>query len=458
MHRVLVAGVVSAGLFSGVVSVAALAESTAEVTQGSFKVEVERDGTLQAKTHAPIRYAPEAYGGGLVVKEVLVRSGRVNAGQPIVRLEAKSISDDLRNATESLEDARKRLEWTRQEQEMARESAAISMEQAEKNYAAAQRALKVFMEFDGPKQLKQSELGLQNSQNNVDDQKEELEQLEAMYKGTTLATGTKDIVLERARRGLKMAIEYLELTQADRKLLMETHYPVRQKDVEDGARWAKVELEHAKRVGAIAEARRVQDMVNAERAVRDAEARLAKLRADEAGLTLNAPMAGVMSPLGVAVGDSVSGRQDLAEVYSGDDFEVKLSVAPADLRILAAGMDGRVEIKGLPEADVPGSVGEISPVAGGDGMLATTVTLRGRHELHRQGMPCRVEFTRVLEKVLSVPSRAVATKDGVSSCQVKTASGVETREVAVGQTSGDRVQILRGLEAGDVVVVPDEKP
>ena len=73
------------------------------------------------------------------------------------------------------------------------------------------------------------------------------------------------------------------------------------------------------------------------------------------------------------------------------------------------------------------------------------------------GMTAVVEITaKPLHDVLSVPGEAIMMGPEGACVYVKSAGGVERREVKPGIRSGDRVEIREGLSEGDQVAVnPD---
>jgi macrolide-specific efflux system membrane fusion protein len=61
--------------------------------------------------------------------------------------------------------------------------------------------------------------------------------------------------------------------------------------------------------------------------------------------------------------------------------------------------------------------------------------------------------------VLTVPSAAVTTSNGVSTVIVVASDGTQTRrQVTVGETSGNLTEIVSGLSEGDVVLVTTFTP
>src|SRR5207253_10024196 len=96
-----------------------------------------------------------------------------------------------------------------------------------------------FERFHGPKMLKVAGLDVQGREQGVENQREELSQLEKMYKGTQLATDTKEIVVERARRALEMAEQWLAIARQDQSVPTDHAHHNRERDLRDEARWAE---------------------------------------------------------------------------------------------------------------------------------------------------------------------------------------------------------------------------
>jgi hypothetical protein len=105
--------------------------------------------------------------------------------------------------------------------------------QAEKEHELAQRRLEIFEKFTGPNRIARSELGLKYAEDGLTDAREELRQLELMYKEDQFADQTKEIVIDRARRQLERSQRDFELRQGEHKILIELTLPLE-----------RIELEH----------------------------------------------------------------------------------------------------------------------------------------------------------------------------------------------------------------------
>jgi HlyD family secretion protein len=77
----------------------------------------------------------------------------------------------------------------------------------------------------------------------------------------------------------------------------------------------------------------------------------------------------------------------------------------------------------------------------------------------RVGARVRIEVTgEKLQKVLSVPRNAVLSEEGRSYSRIKNGDTIEKREITLGLGNRERVQVAKGLNEGDVVVIKEGKP
>ncbi len=88
-----------------------------------------------------------------------------------------------------------------------------------------QARLRTIDEKEAPNRLAKANLDLQAARDSQDDSKEELEQLEIMYKEQDLADKTREIVIRRSKRQLARAADRLKLQEDDVKILSERTLP-----------------------------------------------------------------------------------------------------------------------------------------------------------------------------------------------------------------------------------------
>lgn len=430
---------------------------------GDLEVRVERAGKIASAREVPVRVLPLEYAGQLIVSVVnpLLRTGGpVEQGTVLVQLDPRPLQRELRAALEALASARLQRDVLEREQKVEEAAGRQELEQAELAARDAARALERFEKVEGPALQKDVQHDLQAAENALADEREELSQLEGMYKGTQLATETKEIVLERARRALRLSEERLGVARTRAAAVLEYELPLQHRTHQDQARWAAADLARARETQELAAARRRDALEAATRAARDAEELTVRLESDQSqALSVMAPASGLLAPLpDLRPGDVIEARATLTHVHEGP-LVARIDAEEEDLRVLAPGAAGTVRLTAMGEVALPGTVAEVAVFPAEEGKLAVTVQLGGAHALLRFGLACRLSLPGPkLSGVLSVPRRAVKLEEGRATVQVWKDEQATPREVVLGQGNRERVVVLSGLAAGEAVVLPAEGP
>ena len=203
----------------------------------------------------------------------------------------------------------------------------------------------------------------------------------------------------------------------------------------------------------------------------EAEARLKEARAEQerarhaAGLigsgqgirfTLRAPSDGVVMAIRVAVGATVApGGEALLELGDPTRLQVVAQVPESELRRVAVGQEAEVELPAL-AARVAARVENFSPRVDPESRRTQLyLALAKRTDGLRAGMMAQVILRVAAEEGLSVPATAVLIKDGKRRVvYVERPDGTfEARDVQTGRNREGQVVILKGLKAGERIVV-----
>lgn len=236
------------------------------------------------------------------------------------------------------------------------------------------------------------------------------------------------------------------------------------------------------------------DLLQAEATLADAEAQLASASTSSAiaaaqaavsvaeaavddaqdaldGTTLTAPVAGVVTAVGVEVGDvtgSASGAGGTSTSTSAftivgqDSWQVDVTVGEAEMALIA--VDNQVELStddGTAFFGVVSEIGLLPSTTSGSAAYPVTITVTGTADGLYDGIA--VTATIIYERrtdVLTIPSAAVSTADdGSTTVLLVQDDGTQLETVVeLGETSGTLVEILSGLAEGDEVVVATFTP
>lgn len=428
------------------------------VEQTPIELILDAKGRLEAIRSRGLRLVPKAFRGSFVVAEVLRRGGVVEAGEVILRLDAEDLAKELDRARIRLEESTLRLDLLREEQRVAEER---DMTQLERTRLAAERtgkALERHRAVESERQLRGAVLELQGSEDWLTNQQQELDQLEAMYRGTSLANETKDIVLERSRRALARAKESLALASIDHELYLTVRRAERDRDVEDQARFSAQELAHLEVMSRLEAIRRRLAFADAERELGDLAEQVEDLESDLASLEVKAPATGILTAISLQPGDELSARQNFAELLDVSAFRITLQVDPQDRGWLSAGQAVAVTLPAAAGLSAAGVVKEVSSVGTPDGdgtAFPAEVEVGALDPRMLVGLEGKVSATHRTEPVLAVPRAAISSRDGRDFLVVILDGREVEREVLVGRRGVDLVEVVEGLSPGDRVVVPD---
>jgi multidrug efflux pump subunit AcrA (membrane-fusion protein) len=171
-------------------------------------------------------------------------------------------------------------------------------------------------------------------------------------------------------------------------------------------------------------------------------------------LTLRAPVRGVVVALNVRAGQRVMAGDALYQVADLSDVWLEGEVFERDLASVSIGNRVTADFAALPGLPREGRITFMDPVLNAD-----TRTVRVRVELSNRdlalkpGMYATLQIHSVRGTVLHVPRSAVLITGQRAFVFIKDGTGsLVPRDVVIGKTTADRVEIMRGVIAGETVV------
>ncbi len=188
--------------------------------------------------------------------------------------------------------------------------------------------------------------------------------------------------------------------------------------------------------------------------------------AEQAGAALG-PQGPSTSTMGLPVGTQVSSGAMLLTVTDVGGLTVTAEVDETDVLLVQSGQSATVELDAVPDATYPATVAavDVTPTAsaGGGVTYRVRLTLAGGQTADgdpapkpKPGMSAIVDLqVRTSQQVLAVPSAAVVRDDGKDAVFVVEDGRVQRVEVTLGAQGEDVVEVTRGLDGGEQVVVRD---
>ncbi|GAB4126570.1 MAG: efflux RND transporter periplasmic adaptor subunit [Roseiflexaceae bacterium] len=201
------------------------------------------------------------------------------------------------------------------------------------------------------------------------------------------------------------------------------------------------------------------DLARAQAQVAQAQANLdlAQIRFDET--TLRAPFAGIVARINVTAGEDISQTAPIT-LIDVSTVQVKVTVDEVDVAKVTLGQQVDVLIDALGAPTLNGKVIRIGSLAEpGSEVTAyeVLVEVNPGERIVKPGMTASATIvTDRRESALNIPASAVRTANGVSTVTVITTGSngqqqATERTITIGGTFGDKIEVVDGLNEGDIV-------
>ena len=216
---------------------------------------------------------------------------------------------------------------------------------------------------------------------------------------------------------------------------------------------AEAELNAAKAQQALLKPRQEQ-IDRAEADVKFAKAELNRCNALQEKYVLRAEHDGIVTARHVNVGEVVSPGQVLLRVDNNSDLRVRAQVQETQLAGVRPGHVARVLTDAYPDKPLSAKVTEIlprvDPESGAVGVLLDLQAAGGAALM--DGMAVDIAFVGGERKnVIRVPASAIEKVEGKTRVWVRSGASYQPREIQTGLAGVQWVEVVCGLEAGQVV-------
>jgi multidrug efflux pump subunit AcrA (membrane-fusion protein) len=452
---------------------------THTVARQPFKVEVEVDGVFEAVERHEVSLQPEVW-TSLKVEKAVDEGTSVTKGEPILWLETKQLDQELRDLEFSRELGYLSLKQAEVELQSLEKSVPLDLESARRSRQVAVEDLGYFLQVDEDHKKRSAEESLKSAEHSLEDAQEELDQLEQMYKADDLTEETEEIILKRAKRSVDRGNFYLESSRLRHDRTLQFLLPREKHQVQESATRAELNLAKAEAtLPTQLETKRIE-LEKLQHAHQQTEEKLAFLRADRELMVVEAPASGVVfygeSERGkwstaasirskLRPGGTVGANSVLMTIVPPGPLVVRVDVPEDKFRYFKEGTPATIEPKAYPDAEYRGTSARVSPIAVKDGVYDGRISFEAGDDDPQPlvGMTCKVvliPYSR--DDALTVPSQAVFGEEDDAEQKYVLLHSEDQDEpkkqpVEVGEEHKGRVEILSGLDEGDVILLEEPK-
>jgi multidrug resistance efflux pump len=449
---------------------------TYTVKKGPFKVELSLGGVFESKQNTEISIHPQDW-TEWTVQSAVEQGTAVKKGDTLLKFDTTKIDEEIRDQEAERKLAELGLEQAAAEIRLKEQSMPLDLQTAEHDSHIAADDLNQFLTQDRDLYQREADFTVKVQNNALEYAKEELQQLEKMYKGDETAKETEEIVLTRTRDEVEMAKFEYELSKIFRDKTVKIAIPRREETLKENVDRTAQELQKDRTTLPIELDKQRLELEKQKFEREKAVEKLAKLQHDRDLMKITAPVDGV-----VYYGLCVHGKWS-----QGDEFATKLrtggritpdevmmtlvdptsvfvraTVPERDLWQLRRGLTGSVTPEGYDEHRLPASLDEFSLVpAPGDKYLATVLIDAARlpKDLPNPspGMNCDLKLTAYSnDSALTLPAKAIQTdkqNDEQRYVWLVDRDGKSMRRnVTLGHRTDSTVEITEGLSVGDKVL------
>ena len=172
-------------------------------------------------------------------------------------------------------------------------------------------------------------------------------------------------------------------------------------------------------------------------------------------LDVKSPIDGIVTSLNVRVGDMATNAAPVAMVVDMDNVYVEVSVSEKVINSIDSSREVQVEIASAFSGAVKGKIDGLSLAADArTGKYMLKINIPNEKHLVKAGMFARVVLdTATKDDVVVVPADAVVYRSGMNVAYIIEDDKVVEREVVTGLENGKQIEIVSGLEEGDILIV-----
>lgn len=454
---------------------------TYKVEPKRLKVVVPLDGAFVARKMEEVALRPDVWTDYEIV-DVIEHGAKVHKGQRLFKFDDEKINEAIQDL--ELEQRINDLAISRAEEEMPRmeKTLKLDFENADRTNSHAIEDIKRYNEVDRPMAVKSAEFMVKYYNFMLDYQKDELKELEKMYKADDLTEETEEIVLKRQRNSVALAEFTLESAKIDSDEMLNVYIPrtdVRMKEALDRSAITKAraqmalsldldraryELEQRKKM-------RTKSLDKHRKILGDKELMEVKSPADGVvfyGQCVNGRWSDTPSLINrYKPHNNVSANSILMTIVESRPLWVISTVEEGKRPEVADGQKVKIALPAEGSDRLNGEVKSISPIPVSPGKFEINFDVQQDQipDWVIAGMNCKVQITTYDKAdALVIPKKAVHDdKDDPDQHYVWLVDAddpeakPERRNVKIGKRKDDEVEVLKGLKKGNVISLDDEE-
>lgn len=346
------------------------ADENAEDDAGKSSVSFRLPGVVESTRVETISADTEQF-KTLSVKEIVSHGAQVKPGDAVVKFDTEPYEKSLEESARALRLAEIAFEADQLAHRQFEAEQKLDRQAAERAWQIAKETFENYMEVDKERSVLSAKFSLKQSLATLMNVREELKQLEQMYKEDDLTEESEEIVLKRAKQAVESAEFRHESATIQAKRTIEQQIPKTIQQQQETLERAELTYEKAIRtIESEAEKHQI-GMDEKETKLQETRSNHEELVNDKNHLQLTGELAGIAvygelqrgklsdKPPQFKEGASVNSEQVIVTIMDPTQLQVRLVIPEAHLAKVKAGDDCLVTFTSLPDQKVEATVGSV---------------------------------------------------------------------------------------------------
>jgi multidrug efflux pump subunit AcrA (membrane-fusion protein) len=453
--------------------------ATTKVEKGRFKIEVSLIGVFEARQTTEVWIRPKAWALPLVVERGIELGTPVRKGDVLVEFDREKIDKMIEDSEVENTLTDLALKHAEEEMPILDKSLPIDLAAAERSKARADEDLKRFLEIDRPNSERTVQFMVKQAGEYLEYSKEELKQLEKMYRSKDLTEETEEIILRRQRFQVESSEFYKREAEQRRDQTLKIDLPRQEQGVRENAVKQAIDLAKARALLPLSLNQKRLALAKLKHDHAKAAEKLVDLRADREAMIVHSPADGLVyygrAERGQWTSSSATGqRLHKGGIISPDEvFLTVVNPRPVDIRATVEEKDLYAliqpkELKGLvtpsfdPDRRLSARLMSVLPVPRESGKFdaVIAVDLGADQTAIKPGMAATIKFVPYRkDDALIVPSTAVFEGDSADSityyvhiAKPNLDGKFPKRPIQIGKKADGKTEIRNGLVEGDEIL------
>lgn len=462
---ILVAGMTPMMAFAA--DLAIVAKEMVKVEKGRIISSVTIKGNVEGDNKSELKVTLKTWTNPLVVESAAAHGTVVKKGDLLLKFGTEKIEQQLRSQREDRESALLAIRIAEHELPLARQLLPLDLIASERLKKQTAEDLDYFLQVEKAHEVENWKMMLRSAEFQWEYSKEELHQLEKMYRDKDLTEETEQMILKRYKFSLEAAEIHLRATRSQVEHGLKVMVPRREEDAKLSA--ARAEINWAKAREELPMTLRQKEL-GLEKQRRDeqrAQERLAELEQDWKAMTVTAPSDGVLyhgryaygqwtgpQPTSYLKGGTLPANEGVLTIIAPGKAFLYGEVEEKEAADLKVGQPARISPTISPNQKLEGKVHRVAAVPQ-NGKYAVVIAITDNNaDSMIPGMSGTVRIIkRQNDAALTLPSSTVFEDPEDDSHFVYVPGDKpDKKSVKIGIISGGRTEILEGLKEGDQVL------